>query len=81
MVDAGITRYGARPWRMHWPDYEDALATGDTEPLRGLSAPSPWDPALAARMAETGQAVMEERLIPLLLADLSKAGERVPPAP
>jgi uncharacterized protein (TIGR02679 family) len=81
MVDAGITRYGARPWRMAWPDYQDALATGDTERLRGPSAPSPWDPELAARMAETGQAVMEERLIPLLLADLSKAGERVPPAP
>ena len=81
MVDAGITRYGARPWRMDRPDYEDALATGDTERLRGPSAPSPWDPELAARMAETGQAVMEERLIPLLLADLGKAGERVRPAP
>jgi uncharacterized protein (TIGR02679 family) len=74
-VDAGMTRHGASPWRMDRPDYEDALATGDTEPLRGLSAPSPWDPELAARMAETGQAVMEERLIPLLLADLSKSGE------
>jgi uncharacterized protein (TIGR02679 family) len=75
-VDAGMTRYGARPWRMDRPDYEDALATGDTELLRGPSAPSPWDPAVAARMAETGRAVMEERLIPLLLADLSEADER-----
>jgi len=49
----------------------------DTEPLRGQAAPSPWDPALAARMAETGQAVTEERLICLLLADLNGVGERL----
>jgi uncharacterized protein (TIGR02679 family) len=75
-VGAGVARYGARPWRMGRPDYEDALAAGDTEPLRGPSAPSPWDPALAARMAKTRRAVMEERLIPLLLADLGEADER-----
>jgi len=45
--------------------------------LRGQAAPSPWDPALAARMAETGQAVTEERLICLLLADLNGVGERL----
>jgi hypothetical protein len=58
-------------------DYEDALAAGDTEPLRGHPAPSPWDPALASRMAATGRAVMEERLIPLLLSDLSEGGRRI----
>jgi hypothetical protein len=36
-------------------------------------APSPWDPGLAVAMAERGQAVMEERLIPALLADLADA--------
>ncbi|TDD95119.1 TIGR02679 family protein [Actinomadura rubrisoli] len=68
---AAITRYAAEPWRMSTTDYEAALATGDSEPLRGAAAPSPWDPDLATRMHETGRAVMEERLIPLLLADLA----------
>ncbi len=52
-------------------DHESALAAGDSEPLRGSPAPSPWDPALARRMRETGRAVMEERMLPLLLADLA----------
>ncbi|MBC6458894.1 DUF2399 domain-containing protein [Actinomadura sp. HBU206391] len=38
--------------------------------MRGTPADSSWDPALAPLLAETGQAVMEERLIPHLLADL-----------
>jgi uncharacterized protein (TIGR02679 family) len=76
-VTAAVARYGALPWRMGRSDYQDALARGDTEPLRGTPAPSPWDPALAARMAATGQAVMEERLIPLLLADLSARSTRI----
>lgn len=68
---AAATRYAARPWRMSAADYESALAAGDSEPLRGSPAPSPWDPHLARRMHETGRAVMEERLLPLLLADLA----------
>jgi hypothetical protein len=44
--------------------YEEALGAGCTERLRGPAADSPWDPQLAARMAQTGRAVMEERLIP-----------------
>ncbi|MFG1998603.1 TIGR02679 family protein [Spirillospora sp. NPDC048911] len=66
-----IERYGAEPWRMSSADYDAALAIGDSEPLRGTATSSPWDPRLRERMIETGRAVMEERLIPLLLADLS----------
>jgi hypothetical protein len=46
------------------------LAGGESEPLKGPPAESPWDPRLAAEMRASGRAVMEERLIPLLLADL-----------
>jgi uncharacterized protein (TIGR02679 family) len=69
-VAAATGRYAAKPWRMGLEDYEAALALGETERLKGPSAASPWDPALAARMSQTGRAVMEERLIPQLLADL-----------
>jgi uncharacterized protein (TIGR02679 family) len=70
-ITAGaLDRVAARPWRMGEPDYADALATGDTEPLRGTPAPSPWDPALAAALAAAGRSVMEERLVGRLLADL-----------
>jgi hypothetical protein len=65
-----ITRYEAIPWRMAATDYRAALETGDSEPLKGAPALSPWDPHLAAEMTEQGRAVMEERLIPTLLADL-----------
>jgi uncharacterized protein (TIGR02679 family) len=66
-----LDRYAAEPWRMSAADYETALAAGDSEPLRGTPGSSPWDPGLAARMRQTGRAVMEERLIPLLLEDLA----------
>ena len=36
----------------------------------GPPAPSPWDPALAVQMAARGRAVMEERLLAVLLTDL-----------
>ncbi|WP_433228913.1 TIGR02679 family protein [Actinomadura formosensis] len=78
---SAIDRYGAEPWRMSTVDYETALAAGDSEPLRGSPASSPWEPVLATRMRRTGRAVMEERLIPLLLTDLSEAapgGETTP---
>lgn len=70
-VADAITRYQAHPWRMGLADYDAALAVGETERLRGTAADSPWDPPLAKRMAQTGRAVMEERLIPVLLADLA----------
>jgi hypothetical protein len=37
----------------------------------GTAASSPWEPELAERMNAHGRAVMEERLIPTLLADLT----------
>ncbi len=72
-VRDAIARYRARPWRMGLADYDAALAAGAAGPLRGPAAESPWDPALAERMAQTGNAVMEERMIPLLLADMAEA--------
>lgn len=70
-----IERYRALPWRMSERDYVTALDAplAETEPLKGPAAPSPWDPPLAKEMARRGRTVMEERLIPELLADL--AGE------
>ncbi|GLZ08177.1 hypothetical protein Acsp03_56430 [Actinomadura sp. NBRC 104412] len=73
-----MTRYAAEPWRMGTPDYEEALATGDSEPLRGTPSPSPWDEDLAAHMRRTGRAVMEERLLPLLLLDLEQQAAEYP---
>jgi hypothetical protein len=64
-IDAFAERYAQRR----------GLGAGCTERLRGPTADSPWDPQLAARMAQTGRAVMEERLIPELLRDLSAAGD------
>lgn len=69
---AALDRVAARPWRMGEADYAAALATGDSEPLRGTAVPSYWDPGLAAALAAAGRSVMEERLIPHLLADLDE---------
>jgi uncharacterized protein (TIGR02679 family) len=66
-----ITRYHALPWRMTSKDYSIALEAGDSEPLKGLPAPSPWEPRLAELMSHHRQAIMEERLIPVLLDDLA----------
>ncbi|MGH4015454.1 MAG: DUF2399 domain-containing protein [Pseudonocardiaceae bacterium] len=68
---AAITRYGATPWHMTSEDYLAALETGESEPLKGPPAASPWAPRLAEEMAAHGRAIMEERLIPLLLDQLS----------
>ena len=67
---SAMVAYGAVPWRMGADAYAAALASGESELLRGSPAPSPWDLELAAHMARTGRAVMEERVIPQLLADL-----------
>jgi uncharacterized protein (TIGR02679 family) len=71
-VADAIARYDGHPWRMGLADYDAALAAGPTERLRGPASSSSWDPPLAQRMAQTGRAVMEERLIPVLLADLAE---------
>jgi uncharacterized protein (TIGR02679 family) len=80
VIAAAITRYAAVPWRMGADDYLSALAAGESEPLKGPPAASPWDTRLAAGMRASGRAVMEERLIPLLLRDLDRgtAADRPP---
>jgi hypothetical protein len=72
-VGDSIARYGALPWRMGLADCHAVLASGPTELLRGPAAPSPWDPPLAERMVQTGNAVMEERMIPMVFADIAEA--------
>ena len=72
IVGAAITSHGARPWRMTASDYRHALGTGESTPLSGPPAPSPWDPALAGLLTRHGRAVMEERLIAVLLTDLGR---------
>jgi len=76
---AAAVKYRAVPWRMSTADYLAALrGVGDvdlgieTEPLKGPPAPSPWDPALAVEMAARGRAVMEERLLAVLLGDMGR---------
>jgi len=63
-------------WRMSAADYRSALAEGAGAPLVGAPAASPWDPFLAEELAAQDSAVMEERLLPLLLADLTGPGRR-----
>lgn len=71
-----LHRYGARPWRMTTQDYTQALAEAESVLLKGSPAPAPWDPALADALNASGRAVMEERLLPGLLADLRRAVSR-----
>lgn len=66
-----ITRYSALPWRMTADEYVAAVGTGDSEPLKGPPAASPWEPRLAETMTEHRRAIMEERLIPRILEDLA----------
>jgi uncharacterized protein (TIGR02679 family) len=73
MTEAARARYGALPWRMAATDYLAAIESGDSEPLKGAAAPSPWDARLSAEMQQTGRAIMEERLIAELMEDLRRA--------
>jgi uncharacterized protein (TIGR02679 family) len=66
----GIARHRAVPWRMSAEDYRAALAEGETAPLVGSPAASPWEPALSTTLTAEGRAVMEERLLTTLLTDL-----------
>ncbi|MGW3634554.1 DUF2399 domain-containing protein [Streptomyces sp. NPDC005122] len=67
-----VARHGAHPWRMTAADYTAALGEGESTPLAGPPAASLWDPELARAMAQSGRTVMEERLLPVLLADLTR---------
>ncbi|HCA87718.1 MAG TPA: TIGR02679 family protein [Streptomyces sp.] len=72
-ITAGaVARHGARPWRMTAADYTAALGRGESTPLAGPPAASPWDPELARAMEESGSTVMEERLLSALLSDLTR---------
>lgn len=70
---AAVARFGATPWLMDIETYSAALDRGESEPLkeRDHRAESPWEPTLAREMALRGRAVMEERLVERLLADLA----------
>ncbi|WP_235581751.1 DUF2399 domain-containing protein [Rhodococcus sp. Leaf278] len=70
MVKRAMDRYDASPWRMDVDSYRRALDARNSEPLKGHPTDSPWDPELSAALRDSGRAVMEERLIPDLLADL-----------
>jgi len=70
MTASALRRYrSARPWRMAATDYR--AADGGVR-LVGTAADAPWDRELAPAMVDRGRAVMEERLLPHLLADLGK---------
>lgn len=69
-----LARRGVVPWRYEVADYERARShppPGGSRPvLAGPPAPSPWDPRLAASMAQAGEVVYEEDVIDLLVTDL-----------
>jgi uncharacterized protein (TIGR02679 family) len=70
LTAGALARYPrAMPWRMGSADYLAAAGAGPA--LLGVPADTPWDPALGQAMRRTGHAVMEERLLDHLLADLS----------
>ncbi|WP_018788310.1 DUF2399 domain-containing protein [Micromonospora sp. CNB394] len=73
LTAAALQRYpGAVPWRMTAADYLPAAGTGTA--LLGTPTETPWDHPLGESMRQTGRAVMEERLLDRLLADLRLAG-------
>ncbi|WP_307854470.1 DUF2399 domain-containing protein [Micromonospora sp. C31] len=75
MTAAALQRYpGATPWRMTAADYLPAAYTGTA--LLGTPTRTPWDESLGESMRRTGRAVMEERLLDRLIADLGTAGAR-----
>ncbi|GAA0740768.1 DUF2399 domain-containing protein [Dactylosporangium roseum] len=69
MTAAAFDRYPqAVPWRMSVENYDP----GPSGPaLIGVPAETPWDPRLRTAMVANGRAMMEERLLPALLADLA----------
>mgnify|MGYP001293450102 CR=1 FL=1 len=69
-----MTRHNARPWRLTAAEYESAIKkNADYVSLAGTPQPTPWDPSLAATMAEHGRAVYEESVADRLIADLAGA--------
>ncbi|WP_405427748.1 TIGR02679 family protein [Micromonospora sp. NBC_00617] len=75
LTAAALHRYpNAVPWRMTAADYLPAAGTGTA--LLGTPTGTPWDESLGESMRRTGRAVMEERLLDRLIADLCTAGAR-----
>ncbi len=73
LTAAALQRYrGAVPWRMTAADYLPRAGTGTA--LIGTPTRTPWDESLGESMRRTGRAVMEERLLDLLIADLRVTG-------
>ncbi|MEU3072220.1 TIGR02679 family protein [Streptomyces laurentii] len=61
-----------QPWRYTADEYRAAVAAASPAPppLTGMAALSPWDPDLAAALAEHGVRIEEEAVLDSLLADL-----------
>ncbi|PSK66848.1 hypothetical protein B0E53_01183 [Micromonospora sp. MH33] len=75
LTAAALQRYpNAVAWRMATADYLPAADTGTA--LLGTPAETPWDESLGESMRRTGRAVMEERLLDRLIADLRTAGAK-----
>ncbi|WP_405440527.1 TIGR02679 family protein [Streptomyces niveus] len=69
-----------QPWRYTAAHYRAAVARAVEAPdLAGSPAKTPWDPGLAAALAEHGVRVEEETVLDDLLADLEKQTRRGPP--
>jgi uncharacterized protein (TIGR02679 family) len=71
-----IERFGATPWRMGTADYEAALVAAgsglvDLPELVGHAVPAVWDADLGPAMKRARRVVHEERLLDLLISDVS----------
>lgn len=66
-----IAKTGATPWRMSTVDYLGAVPPGGSS--AGRITDAPWDPDLAPAMGPHRLAVSEERVLDLLLDDLTRA--------
>jgi uncharacterized protein (TIGR02679 family) len=74
LTAAALARYpNAVPWRMTADDYRPHAGSGPV--LLGAPIGTAWDPRLAEWMRECGRAVMEERLLDILLRDLRRQAE------
>ncbi|MFZ2176959.1 MAG: TIGR02679 family protein [Rhodococcus sp. (in: high G+C Gram-positive bacteria)] len=78
---AAIDRYNAQPWLMDSETYRTAAGRGPSESFKDSDCPydAAWDTELTPLMKATGNAVMEERIIPELLAFLRAVSTSHPP--
>lgn len=75
IANALIAGLGAHPWRMSEADHHDALGrlepADGAPPLTGPAVGATWDPGLRAAMEAAGTAIYEERVLEVLLTDLT----------